>query len=1273
MTDAIHNAIRPGGGPTSPGGLHLAARVPALVSRLRGPELDHLGSLISSDSPSQLTEMAQSFSHQRDSEIRRREHFQEQIRNIETPTETQQILRQFLSENSGPRLKKDTKALRRWLNADALVERMDARIDQMGVYLELITRLMGGLNLNGPAVQMLEGLLNDSRLATRREAARTLAEWCVTQQATGEMDTKLAERILKTGLDPNQDPLTARSCLLVLCASDGSGERILKDGLQNFSSSPLLRTQLVKVGLLGGSTRRDIAWENARLDPSEQVRCSLAHALAAEASTVSLDRLRSLSHTDAAHSVRTQAQLHLQAHDSTPIDDPFEPGPEMQALVTELRSLRCGEATTILLPEGESPIDLAVSLLGPAEKGFGFALAPAPDGRVRVSRGDQKVLRFWRIFHELRHPHPGKRRLGDHLSGRAKQGPIRVTSGCLAEQIPTGVPNQTAHSPGVPDAAPWLPTPERFLEAADWGSVLVISQEGVTTLLAPEGTLSRLWAQLRISTQMTRLDGQRKNSLSAKDPDTRKQYVADLQRLGFNAHFEPHPECQAPLPSIHQHFGILTPALLAANNSTTDLGLVAAAMGFYTLNRLSQNRRQTIASRKSIPLAIGNWGTRGKSSVARLQAALFEGLGYPVFCKTTGSEASILFAGPGRPSQRLMSYRPLDKVSIFEHAESLKLASSLGARVFIWECMALRPEYVDQVQHEWTQDDLSIITNAHADHEDRQGPTGRDVAEVIARFIPKDALTLSAEKEMRPILQEAADEKGCIIDWVEPQTIHAIPGDVLGALPYQAHPANVALVLEMAKALGCDRDEAAFLIAQHAKADLGALRTTPSLRHLGRSLKFTNGMSANQPTGLMNNWRRCGFFDVDPAGRPDQFVLSLVNNRQDRPNRSAAFARSIVRDLPAHRHILMGTNIEGLARQIEDELGIALGEWTLPKGPRSMERRLKLLRRQLCLTSPGPLLRSTAKRLGLRGTQVTSVAADLDNYIAQAPERLLSLSAARKELAPLRDDFLALAQQMEGSLFHSSKERRQVIDDAVDNWLDCAAEALAFSAMARACNLTSDTRERLDLARKCYRELFLAHIVLVPGNPTPDHLFNVVARSAPPGTQIRCMAIQNIKGPGLGLARCLSAAHERLKIRESLTSSQLEIQRQGLSSIVQTGGWSTPLCQELLRSIYAMPVEVHLRAERDRAVKHLHHALAECEDNLRLESNMGGISRRWKRTVSGFMNPLMALPRRWRADQILKDLSQNQISNARAAQELERIASSESAEGPESAYEGLLS
>jgi hypothetical protein len=387
----------------------------------------------------------------------------------------------------------------------------------------------------------------------------------------------------------------------------------------------------------------------------------------------------------------------------------------------------------------------------------------------------------------------------------------------LAEQVATGVPNQPSLSASTQDAAPWLPTPEHFLEAADWGSILVVSSEGVTTLHAPKGGIQRLWAQLRISMRTTSLDRQRQASLNAREPEARRQYLFELERLGFGATFEPHPERRAPLPGISQYFGLMTPALLAANNSTSDLTLVAGGIGLYTLAKLSQTHRRTRAAREALPLTIGNWGTRGKSSVARLQAALFEGLGYPVLCKTTGSEASVLYSGPGRSSRRLLSYRPLDKVSIFEHAESMRLAQSLGAKVFVWECMALRPEYVDQVQHRWTQDDLCTITNAHADHEDVQGPTGRDVAEVIASFLPKDTLAISTEHEMRPILQEAAHRQGTTIKWVSEEELLAIPSDALDALPYQEHPANFALVLSVAEALGCDAEEAGHLIATHAK------------------------------------------------------------------------------------------------------------------------------------------------------------------------------------------------------------------------------------------------------------------------------------------------------------------------------------------------------------------------------------------------------------------------------------------------------------------------
>ena len=299
-----------------------------------------------------------------------------------------------------------------------------------------------------------------------------------------------------------------------------------------------------------------------------------------------------------------------------------------------------------------------------------------------------------------------------------------------------------------------------------------------------------------------------------------------------------------------------------------DLTLVASAVGAYSLYRLRQRRQVVAKTRAAIPLSIGNWGTRGKSSVTRLQAALFEGLGYTVLAKTTGSEASLFLAGQGKEARRLPIYRPMNKVSILEHHRAIREAQELGAQIFVWECMALRPEYVDQVQHHWTQDDLSTITNAHADHEDVQGPTGRDVAEVIAAFLPEGSLAVSTEQAMRPIFEDAAARRNTALKTLSMSEIQSIPSDLLEGFEHQEHPANLALALQVAEELGCDREEAGYLMAQHTLADLGALGVTPPMRAVGRRVSLSNGMSANQPAGLLSNWSSCGFLSRTHWGTP---------------------------------------------------------------------------------------------------------------------------------------------------------------------------------------------------------------------------------------------------------------------------------------------------------------------------------------------------------------------------------------------------------------------
>ena len=71
----MNGAIREGGGPQTAGGLHLGARVPPLVARLRGPELDHLSTLLASDHPGQIAELGRSFFQNRQTSCSYSNHF----------------------------------------------------------------------------------------------------------------------------------------------------------------------------------------------------------------------------------------------------------------------------------------------------------------------------------------------------------------------------------------------------------------------------------------------------------------------------------------------------------------------------------------------------------------------------------------------------------------------------------------------------------------------------------------------------------------------------------------------------------------------------------------------------------------------------------------------------------------------------------------------------------------------------------------------------------------------------------------------------------------------------------------------------------------------------------------------------------------------------------------------------------------------------------------------------------------------------------------------
>ncbi|MEA2094089.1 MAG: hypothetical protein U9P11_05950, partial [Pseudomonadota bacterium] len=359
-------------------------------------------------------------------------------------------------------------------------------------------------------------------------------------------------------------------------------------------------------------------------------------------------------------------------------------------------------------------------------------------------------------------------------------------------------------------------------------------------------------------------------------------------------------------------------------NSLQDLGLFLAGMTAWFVGRhlyLSAVIRNT---RRSIPLVIGGWGTRGKSGTERIKAALFNALGHSVVSKTSGCEAMFLHAHPGGKLREMFLFRPYDKATIWEQVDVLRISRQLGTHVFLWECMGLTPSYVAILQQQWVKDDLSTITNTYPDHEDLQGPAGINIPEVMTNFIPRDATLITSEEQMAPILRDAAARRNTefhTIDWLE---AGLLTPDLLERFPYAEHPYNIALVLKMGEELGIDADFSIKEMADRVVPDLGVLKASPPASVQGRILEFINGMSANERFGCLGNYERMDFSQQDPYQEPGIWLSSVVNNRADRVARSRVFSSILVNDVSIDRHFLIGTNLDGLLNYIrEDWAGFA--------------------------------------------------------------------------------------------------------------------------------------------------------------------------------------------------------------------------------------------------------------------------------------------------------------------------------------------------------------
>ncbi|MFH0901187.1 MAG: hypothetical protein V2A73_11225, partial [Pseudomonadota bacterium] len=911
------------------------------------------------------------------------------------------------------------------------------------------------------------------------------------------------------------------------------------------------------------------------------------------------------------------------------------------------------------LPYPASDSLIGRTLAGLTQHDFGIEAWREQPAVLRLRRGERLTRKAWRIWYELTHPIASKRQGHLHTVGRALDSPLRAHSGCLAEVSRTRVPGERVFVAAEGGWAPYLPLVDDLLGVATTGvRADLFSEHGRTVIEPPPAAPARLRARTALTTRYAELALLRLRSLhagEAGEAGDREAYLRAVTRLGFAVAFVPYHGLSVPdhilelipernagciagcngnnhdgndhlfgfgfaglgscvpslaMPSLSS---LLGPALemlstLSRNGgSYRELIAFVAGVLVFLLGRSLITRSEIRSWRRMIPLVVGGWGTRGKSGVERLKAGLFHALGYEVLCKTTGCEATILLGIPGSPLRELAIFRPYEKATIWEQRDVLRFAAIRRPQVLLWECMALKPSYVEMLQRQWMRDDLSTITNAYPDHEDIQGPTGLDVSRVISRFVPQDSELVTAEEQMLPVLKERSRALRTRICVVERHAGDLLPQDMLDRFPYQEHPRNIALVLALAEKLGIDADVALAEMADNVLPDIGGLKTYGPIPVLGRRLRLTNGMSANERASAVGNWRRTGFDAHDADSEPGRVIVVMINNRADRAARSLVFADAIVEDMAAHQYLLIGSGVSYLRRAITNALEARLGQLGLA-GIVAYAAHLKAGE----ATPMAAVAEITAWLAGISFPR----AGELPGWPGLKEALTVALAARGPEL-PLVARAAIDRSGAKEALSSALQSLGMACADA-DEFARFAAQSLTRRRVAASLQLT-DNR---DLAMRIVGDLFQEALV-VPPEPagTADSIRDFLARSSPPGALVDIMGAQNIKGPGLRLVYLFAEAERARTIvadlaapsrpprpLEEQATTQLRRNHSGLRTASRPHGMAAA-------SVFAF-----IRARVRRAIDHL-----------------------------------ASVRRRRRADRILADLAAGRISSIRAAQEIARL------------------
>jgi len=888
-----------------------------------------------------------------------------------------------------------------------------------------------------------------------------------------------------------------------------------------------------------------------------------------------------------------------------------------------------------------------------AQHDFGLTLEKSWRGYY-LRKGERFAFRWWRFLHEIRHSSTDKRQSHRHTIGRHYHGLLHAPSALMSELAETRVPGEPLYISEENASRYYLPLVDHALAALDQGwptqYFRIVSAEGVTQLLPPSGVLQRLRTHLYISSHFSEFARLRNWQDADGDPGA---YIQALQQLGFKVEFKAHTSANEPgkeecIDSGDSSISRFFPALLPFSwdqqyekledyffsvyeNTLFHLGVFVLLVSGYFFSRHIYLNRMMALARKSIPLVIGGWGTRGKSGTERLKAALFNALGYSVVSKTSGCEAMFLHAPAFGPLREMFLFRPYDKATIWEQVDVVKMSQKLGCDVFLWECMGLTPSYVHVLQRSWMRDDIATITNTYPDHEDLQGPAGYDIPRVMTNFIPRHSTLITSEEQMLPVLRDSARQLNTRLRSVGWLQAGLITEDILQRFPYEEHPYNIALVLEVADELDISRDFALKEMADKVVPDLGVLKTYPLVKIEGRQLEFINGMSANERFGALGNWTRMGMDQHHLDNDANIWVMSVINNRADRVPRSQVFANIMAQDISVDRHVLIGDNLQGLLGYIreawhEQNLSLFADAQSAPHD------RLQGIARQLRVPVNEVQVINRLQAM-IDGVEIKLQDEPLKHFLSH-PDLLTE--ALDKHKCPYSQQ---VAQQLKNDL-QQLQEYQQLLEKVQQ----------------------SNDSESVDVAMQHQAWLWFEGKLVVVDNyhARGDDVVQRIVEQTPPGLKNRVMGMQNIKGTGLDFIYRWQAWDSCYLICENICGGDVIKAEEAVKLLAQFQDFGLLCEQKVLQTIETIKTRdwtqrEEIQAELVLILHNLERAIASSKSSQEKTRVRNNWILKLAEITEAFLDAGDAVKRRKIASQIYRDMIHKRISHERAAVELQQL------------------